>query len=162
MSTNNVIDSYVNCAFLDDWITRYGQGYGENLLTNRGWETMEDPATPGRCSSLKRGLSGQSHAQPHQPRLQHQLLGRQRPRPYYRSLGYLKQDGIVIGNDYDRWSFTANGSVQGDEQRYRAQFGQLYLSKVCRPQRKQRYGPRLAHASHHTPVLRGRPSGSGE
>ena len=28
------------------------------------------------------------------------------------SLGYLKQDGIVIGNDYDRWSFTANGSYK--------------------------------------------------
>ncbi len=53
MSTNNVIDSYVNCAFLDDWITRYGQGYVENLLTNRGWETMEDPATPGKMLLFK-------------------------------------------------------------------------------------------------------------
>ena len=52
MSTNNVIDSYVNCAFLDDWITRYGQGYVENLLTNRGWGDHGRPGNPGQDAPL--------------------------------------------------------------------------------------------------------------
>ncbi|WP_154955797.1 SusC/RagA family TonB-linked outer membrane protein [Muribaculum intestinale] len=113
MSTNNVIDSYVNCAFLDDWITRYGQGYVENLLTNRGWETMEDPATPGKMLLFKNeDFQDNLMRNPINHDFNINFSGGNDRGTYYMSLGYLKQDGIVIGNDYDRWSFTANGSYK--------------------------------------------------
>lgn len=113
MSTNNVIDSYVNCAFLDDWITKYGQGYVEDLLTNRGWETMEDPATPGKMLLFKNeDFQENLMRTPVNHDFNINFSGGNDRGTYYLSLGYLKQDGIVIGNDYDRWSFTANGSYK--------------------------------------------------
>ena len=113
MSTNNVIDSYVNLAFLDDWIDKYGQGYVENLLTNRGWETMEDPATPGKMLLFKNeDYQDNLMRSPINHDFNINFSGGNDRGTYYLSLGYLKQDGIVIGNDYDRWSFTANGSYK--------------------------------------------------
>ena len=109
------------------------RGYVENLLTQpqhrRPWKTRQPRA---RCSSLKRGLSGQSPPQPHQPRLQHQLLGRQRPRhilyePRISEAGRYRHRQRLRPLELHRQRI-----VQGDEQRYRAQFDQLYLSKVCR------------------------------
>ena len=113
MSTNNVIDSYVNCAFLDDWITKYGQAYVENLLTNRGWETMEDPATPGKMLLFKNeDFQDNLMRTPVNHDFNINFSGGNDRGTYYLSMGYLKQDGIVIGNDYNRWSFTANGSYK--------------------------------------------------
>ncbi len=113
MSTNNVIDSYVNCAFLDDWITKYGQGYVENLLTNRGWETMEDPANPGKMLLFKNeDYQDNLMRSPINHDLNLSFTGGNDRGTYYLGVGYLKQDGIVKGNDYDRWNFTFNGSYK--------------------------------------------------
>lgn len=113
MSTNNVIDSYVNLAFLDDWIAKYGQSYVEDLLTNRGWETMEDPATPGKMLLFKNeDFQDNLMRTPVNHDFNVNFSGGNDRSTYYLSMGYLKQDGIVIGNDYNRWSFTANGSYK--------------------------------------------------
>ena len=113
MSTNNVIDSYVNLAFLDDWITKYGQSYVEDLLTNKGWETMDDPATPGKKLLFKdTDYQDNLMRTPINHDFNINFSGGNDRGTYYLSLGYLKQDGIVVGNDYNRWSFTANGSYK--------------------------------------------------
>lgn len=113
MSTNNVVDSYVNLAFLDDWITMYGQSYVEDLLTNRGWETMEDPATPGKMLLFKNeDFQDNLMRTPVNHDFNMNISGGNDRGNYYVSFGYLKQDGIVIGNDYDRWSFKTSGSYK--------------------------------------------------
>lgn len=113
MSTNNVIDSYVNLAFLDDWITKYGQSYVEDLLTNRGWETMDDPATPGKKLLFKNtDYQDNMMRSPINSDFNVNFSGGNDRGTYYLSMGYLNQDGIVVGNDFDRWSFTANGSYK--------------------------------------------------
>lgn len=113
MSTNNVIDSYVNLAFLDDWIGRYGQDYVEDLLLNRGWETMEDPANPGKMLLFKNeDFQDNLMRSPVNHDFNINFSGGNDRGTYYLSMGYLKQDGIVKGNDYNRWSFTANGSYK--------------------------------------------------
>lgn len=113
MSTNNVVDSYVNLAFLDDWIGLYGQDYVSNLIENRGWETMEDPATPGKMLLFKdEDFQDNIMRNPVNHDFNMSISGGNDRGTYYVSFGYLKQDGIVIGNDYDRWSFKTTGSYK--------------------------------------------------
>lgn len=113
MSTNNVRNTLTTTAFLDDYITKYGQDYVENLLTNQGWEIMEDPATPGKMLIFK-DTDFQKNL--FQTAVNHDynltFSGGNDRSTFYTSLGYLTQDGIVVGSNYDRWSFLTNASYK--------------------------------------------------
>ena len=113
MSTANKRDGLSTTAFLDDYITNYGQAYVEDLLMNQGWETMEDPATPGKMLLFK-NTDFQDNL--FQTALGHDFnidfSGGNEKGTYYLSFGYLDQDGIIVGSDYNRWSMLSNVSYK--------------------------------------------------
>lgn len=113
MTTGNSRNSLNTTAFLDTYIREYGQGYVDNLIGVHGWEIMEDPATPGKMlifkdtdyqDALFQTAIGNNYAL--------DLSGGNDQATYYMSFGYLDQDGIVKGSDYNRWSMLLNASYK--------------------------------------------------
>lgn len=113
MTTSNKRNSLNTTAFLDDYIKDHGQSYVSDLLYNQGWEIMEDPANPGKMLIFKdtnfqdqlfQTAIGQNYAL--------DFSGGNDISTYYMSFGYLDQDGIVVGSDYNRWSMMLNTSYK--------------------------------------------------
>ncbi len=95
-------------AYLDNLVALEGQAYVDNLLAN-GWETMDDPASPGRTIIFKDskyqdvvwktaltnnynfGVAGSTDAV-----------------NYNLSLGYVDQGGVFLGTGYKRFSALSN------------------------------------------------------
>lgn len=113
MSTNNVRNSLGTVCFLDDWISKYGQSFVEDMLMNQGYQTMEDPANPGKMLMFKdTDFQDNLFQTPVNHDFNIDFSGGNDRGTYYLSLGYLTQEGIVVGSDYSRWSFLANGSYK--------------------------------------------------
>ncbi len=113
MSTANKRNALNTTAFLDDYITNYGQGYVEDLLYNQGWEMMEDPANPGKMLIFKEtDFQDNLFQTPVNHDFNINFSGGNEKATYYMSLGYLTQDGIVVGTNYNRWSFLTNASYK--------------------------------------------------
>jgi TonB-linked SusC/RagA family outer membrane protein len=99
-------------AYIDNLVAVEGQAYVDNLLAN-GWETMEDPATPGKTIIFKDshyqdvvwktaltnnynfGASGSTDAA-----------------NYNISMGYVDQGGVFLGTGYQRFSALANSGYK--------------------------------------------------
>lgn len=113
MGTNNPRNSLVTTAFLDDYITKYGQAYTEDLLANQHWETMIDPANPSKMLLFK---DTDFQDELFQTAISHDcginFSGGNDNATYYASFGYLTQEGIVIGSNYSRWNALLNGSYK--------------------------------------------------
>lgn len=113
MSTSNDRNALNTTAFLDDYISKYGQAYVEDLLYNQGWEMMEDPVTPGKMLIFK---DTDFQEELFQTAIGHNynidFSGGNDQSTYFMSFGYLDQDGIVIGSDYNRWSMLLNASYK--------------------------------------------------
>ena len=113
MSTANKRNALNTTAFLDDYIANYGQGYVEDLLYNQGWEMMEDPANPGKMLIFKEtDFQDNLFQTPVNHDFNINFSGGNEKATYYMSLGYLTQDGIVVGTHYNRWSFLTNASYK--------------------------------------------------
>ena len=113
MSTENARNTLNTTAFLDDYVSKYGQAYVDDLLTNKGWETMEDPVNPGKLlifkdtnfqDALFQTAVGQD--------VNIDFSGGNDKSTYFASAGYLDQPGIVTGTSYKRMSFLYNNSYK--------------------------------------------------
>ncbi len=113
MGTGNPRNSLVTTAFLDKYIADYGQAYVEDLLYNQGWETMMDPATPGKRLIFK---DTDYQDEMFQTAINHNynatFSGGNEKGTVYMSIGYLDQDGIVLGTSYKRWNASVNASYK--------------------------------------------------
>src|SRR5699024_946391 len=94
--------------FMDDLISATGTDYVNNLLQNRGYQTMTDPATGRELIfrdnnyqdvMLQRGISHD---------LDISLSNGDENSSMYSSLGYANQEGTVRGTYYHRLSFLTN------------------------------------------------------
>lgn len=112
MSTSNPRNSLNTTAFLDEYVTNYGQDYVDDLLFNQGWETMEDPVT-GKMLIFK-DTDFQSRL--FQTATGHDInvdfSGGTDKNTYFASIGYLDQPGIVKGTSYSRMSLLYNNSYK--------------------------------------------------
>lgn len=99
-------------AYLDNIADIEGKGYVDNLLAN-GWETMDDPAAPGKTILFK-----DSHYQDviwntaHTNNYNTSVTGGSDISNYNVSLGYVDQGGVFLGTGYKRFSALANGGYQ--------------------------------------------------
>lgn len=99
-------------AYIDNLIEVEGQDYVDNLLAN-GWETMEDPVTPGKTIIFK-----DSHYQDvvwntaHSNNYNFGASGSSDVANYNLSLGYIDQGGIFLGTGYKRFSALANSGYK--------------------------------------------------
>ncbi|MEI7420883.1 MAG: SusC/RagA family TonB-linked outer membrane protein [Prolixibacteraceae bacterium] len=102
-------------AYIDNLVTVEGQPYVDNLLA-KGWETMDDPATPGKTIIFK-----DSHYQDvvwntaHTNNYNFGASGSNESTNYNFSLGYVDQGGIFLGTGYKRFSSLANARHQLNE-----------------------------------------------
>ncbi|MDE7443380.1 MAG: SusC/RagA family TonB-linked outer membrane protein, partial [Muribaculaceae bacterium] len=74
---------------------------------------MEDPANPGKMLMFKdTNFQDNLFRTPVNHDFNIDFSGGNDRGTYYLSLGYLTQEGIVVGSDYSRWSMLANGSYR--------------------------------------------------
>lgn len=95
-------------AFIDNLIAVEGQAYVDNLLAN-GWETIEDPATPGRTIIFKDSEYQDvvwNTAYTHNYNFG--VAGSTDAVNYNISLGYVDQGGVFLGTGYKRFSGLSN------------------------------------------------------
>lgn len=70
---------------------------------------MEDPANPGKMLIFKEtDFQDNLFQTPVNHDFNINFSGGNEKATYYMSLGYLTQDGIVVGTHYNRWSFLTN------------------------------------------------------
>lgn len=99
-------------AYLDNLVEVEGQAYVDNLLAN-GWETMDDPAAPGKTIIFK-----DSHYQDvvwntaHTNNYNASISGGSESANYNVSLGYVDQGGVFLGTGYKRFSALANAGYK--------------------------------------------------
>ena len=99
-------------AFMDNLVDVEGQDYVNNLIAN-GWETMDDPANPGRALIFK-----DSHYQDvlwntaHTNNYNASVSGGGEAVNYNVSLGYVEQGGVFLGTGYDRFSALSNAGYK--------------------------------------------------
>ncbi|HPT31177.1 MAG TPA: SusC/RagA family TonB-linked outer membrane protein, partial [Prolixibacteraceae bacterium] len=99
-------------AYIDNLVSIEGQEYVDNLLAN-GWETMEDPVTPGKTIIFK-----DSHYQDvvwntaNTNNYNLGVSGSNEAANYNISLGYVDQGGIFLGTGYERFSALANSGYK--------------------------------------------------
>jgi TonB-linked SusC/RagA family outer membrane protein len=95
-------------AYIDNLVSVEGQAYVNNLMAN-GWETMEDPVTPGKTIIFK-----DSHYQDvvwntaQTNNYNFGVSGSSEATNYNFSMGYVDQGGIFLGTGYKRFSSLAN------------------------------------------------------
>ena len=96
-------------TYLDDLLDVEGQAYVANLIENEGYTTMVDPAT-GRTLIFKDNNYNDvlfDPAESHEVDLA--FRGGNEMGSYNISLGYVDQQGILIGTEGSNFSFLANG-----------------------------------------------------
>lgn len=102
-------------AYMDNLVAVEGQGYVDNLLAN-GWETMDDPAAPGKTIIFK-----DSHYQDvlwntaHSNNYNVGVNGGTEKANYNISLGYIDQGGVFLGTGYKRFSGLTNAGFKVSE-----------------------------------------------
>ncbi len=112
MSTSNPRNSLNTTAFLDDYITNYGQGYVDDLLFNQGWETMEDPVTGKTLIFKDTDFQDRLFQTATGHDINVDFSGGTDKNTYFASIGYLDQPGIVKGTSYSRMSLLYNNSYK--------------------------------------------------
>ncbi|WP_289024436.1 SusC/RagA family TonB-linked outer membrane protein [uncultured Salegentibacter sp.] len=102
-------------TYLDYLISVEGQAYVANLIENEGFSTMMDPAT-GRTLIFK---DNNYNEMMFDPALSHEVdlafTGGSEMGNYNVSLGYVNQEGVLIGTEGDNFSFLSNGEYNVKE-----------------------------------------------
>ena len=99
-------------AYIDNLVAVEGQPYVDNLIA-KGWETMDDPANPGKTIIFK-----DSHYQDvvwntaQTNNYNFGASGSSDVANYNVSLGYVDQGGIFLGTGYQRFSALANSGYK--------------------------------------------------
>lgn len=112
MSTGNKWDSPNTLEFLDVYLSDYGQDFVADLLENKGWETMTDPATGRQLIFLDTDFQKATYHSAVKNEYELSVSGGDKKLNYYGSLRYLNQDGIVRGTWYKNYSASMNASYQ--------------------------------------------------
>ncbi len=102
---NNAINSNFTVQFLND-DNRY-------LLNQPGWATMEDPLNPGKEILFMDTRMGEEIWQ-HSMSKDHYLSfqGGNEKGTYYASMGYLDNEGLILGSGFERFSGKFTGSYK--------------------------------------------------
>lgn len=112
MSTGNLRNSRNTTEFLDMYLQNYGQDYVNDLLTNQGWETMEDPVTGKQLIFKETNYQDMTFRNAHSQQYDFNISGGHERATYYLGLGHVNQDGIVSGSYYKNYNVLFNGSYQ--------------------------------------------------
>lgn len=96
-------------AYLDNIVAVEGQPYVDNLLTNLGYETMDDPVNPGKkIIFLDNHYQDRAWNTAHTNNYNIGFDGGTERTAYNVSLGYVDQGGVFAGTNYKRFSGLAN------------------------------------------------------
>ena len=116
MSTGNPWDSRNTTEFLDVYINNYGQDFVQDLLENKGWQTMKDPVTGRQLIFQDNDFQKATY----QTALKHDydlnISGGNDKATYFISMRHLNQDGIVRGTWYKNYSVNFNGQYKLSDQ----------------------------------------------
>ncbi|GAA0560650.1 SusC/RagA family TonB-linked outer membrane protein [Chitinophaga japonensis] len=112
MSTGNPRNSRNTLEFLDTYVQDYGQDYVNQLLHNEGWETMTDPVTGRELIFKETDYQDVTFQTAYKQEYDVNVSGGTDKATYYLGLGYLNQDGIVLGTFYKHYSGLFNGTYK--------------------------------------------------
>ena len=115
MSTGNPRNSRNTLEFLDTYIQNYGQAYVQNLLDNEGWETMVDPVTGKKLIFLDTNYQDVTFQTATKHDIDVNVSGGSDRMTYYAGLGYLDQEGIVLGTYTKNMTFLLNTTYKVSE-----------------------------------------------
>jgi TonB-linked SusC/RagA family outer membrane protein len=116
MSTGNSRNSRNTLEFLDTYIQNYGQEYVRNLIDNEGWETMIDPVTGKRLIFKETNYQDVTFQSAVKHDLDVDISGGTDRMTYYAGIGYLDQEGLVLGTYTRNLSFLLNTTYKISDQ----------------------------------------------
>lgn len=118
MSTGNIDApggygfSRYTTEFFDNLVTAEGQSYVDDLLNNQGYETLEDPATGRQLIFKDTDFQDILFRTGFSQNYNLAFEGASDKANYRASLGYVDQEGIVLGTGYERYSILLNSGYQ--------------------------------------------------
>lgn len=112
MSTGNPRNSKNTLEFLNTYLDDYGPDYVNQLLDDKGWETMKDPVTGKQLIFKNTDFQDITYQTGHKQGYDVSVSGGNEVANYYLGLGHLDQDGIVRGTYYKNYSALFNGSYK--------------------------------------------------